>query len=313
MSAKTHGIHHITAMAGDHQKNIEFYTRILGLRLVKRTVNFDDPFTYHFYYGDESGRPGTIMTFFPWGTHGVRGRKGTGQLTTTAFAVPESSLAYWQARLEGLTGPVVGPFERFGQPVLTLDDSDGLDIELVGVDTDDRPGWQTNDIPAEYAIRGVHSATLSLQDHRPTLRLMTVLLGFRQVAEMENRIRLAAGNGVPGTLVDLLTPQSALPGTMGVGVVHHIAWRVPDDAAQLELRERLLSAGYHVTPVRDRQYFHSIYFREPGGILFEIATDGPGFTIDEPQAALGSSLKLPEWLAPRRAEIESRLPPIDVR
>ena len=313
MVTASSGIHHITAMAGDPQKNIDFYVKVLGLRLVKKTVNFDDPYTYHFYFGDESGNPGTIMTFFPWTSRGLRGRKGLGQVTTTSFSVPEHSLKFWQKRLESLNIGVAGPFGRFDEQVLTFEDPDGLDIELIAATNDTRSGWENGDVPAEHAIRGFHSATAAIGNITPTKQMLTEIMGFREMGTADGRIRLATGNGQPGALMDLISPANALPGSMGVGVVHHIAWRAADASQQREMRGQLLHDGQNVTPVLDRNYFQSIYFREPGGVLFEIATDPPGFAIDETPENLGESLKLPDWLETRREEIESHLPKIKTK
>ena len=312
MNIKTRGIHHVTAMAGDPQKNIDFYAGVLGLRMVKKTINFDDPYTYHFYFGDAAGNPGTIMTFFPWTSRGLRGRKGAGQLTTTAFSVAENALDYWVERLAQKGVETAGPFDRFGESVLTFEDPEGLDIEIVATKNDVRGEWVHGDVPGPYAIRGFHAVTLSQFNNKATEQLMTGLLGFHRVAESDNLIRLASGEENAGTYIDLLTPSTLQRGTMGVGVVHHVAWRIIDDAAQLHIRQELLEAGYQVSPVMDRNYFQSIYFREPGGVLFEIATDPPGFAIDEPAEHLGSALMLPQWLESRREEIEARLPKVKV-
>jgi glyoxalase family protein len=309
------GIHHLTAIASDPQRNLDFYTRSLGLRLVKKTVNFDDPGTYHFYFGDAHGSPGSILTFFPW-PGARRGRQGVGQVAAIAFAVPEEALGYWQQRLksQGITN--TEPFERFDQQVLALLDPDGLALELVGTPgSDNLPAWDGGGVPPEHAIRGFHSPTLLLEGFEHTDRLLTALFGLQKVSEARSGCRVryqAPGRPAfrPGSLIDLDCRPSERPGQMGAGAVHHIALRVPDDAAQLAWRERLVEAGYNVTPVMDRQYFHSIYFREPGGILFELATDPPGFSLDEDPQTLGQALKLPPWLEPSRAMIESALPPI---
>lgn len=313
MNPHVHGIHHVTAMAGNPQKNIDFYVGALGLRMVKKTVNFDDPFTYHFYYGDEAGAPGSIITFFPWGNTGLRGRRGNGQLTVTAFSIPGSSLDYWMERLAKLKIHFAGPYTRFGEEeVLTLFDPDGLELELVASAREKRPGWENGETPGEHAIRGFHSVALSVESYQRTAGLMSELLGFRRLKEEGNRLRFEAGERGPGAIVDILNQPDGFRGTMGVGVVHHVAWRIKNDEAQLQLREKLAQARYSVSPVRDRNYFHSIYFREPGGILFEVATDPPGFAIDEEPGELGSALKLPSWLEPQRREIEEHLPPVSL-
>jgi len=304
------GIHHITAMAGSPQENIDFYVRTLGVRLVKRTVNFDDPFTYHFYFGNESGEPGTILTFFPWGESSLRGRIGTGQVSVSAFSIPAGSMNYWIERLATFDVPFDGPDTRFDETVVSIRDPAGVALDLVETAVDPRPGWSNGEIPREHAIRGFHHATLSLEGFERTAEMLTGPLGFTKQREHGNRFRFAAGAGAPGTIIDLLCEPGRAHGTMGVGVVHHIAFRAATDHEQLALRDRLREANADVTPVIDRQYFHSIYFREPGGVLFEIATDPPGFLTDETPAELGTHLKLPSWLEPQRARIEARVAPI---
>ncbi len=307
------GIHHITAMAGDPQANIDFYTRVLGLRLVKRTVNYDDPGTYHFYFGDRVGLPGSILTFFPWGARSIRGRIGTGQVSTSSYSIPVAAVSYWMDRLKRRSVDVAGPLERFDETALTFRDGDGVALELVASARDDkREGWSNGDVPPEHAIRGFHHATLSLDGYERSAGLLTKTLGFRPAGEKGNRFRFAAGNGDAGTIVDLVCEPGRMRGSMGVGVVHHIAFRAADDEAQLALRRDIVEAGLDVTPVLDRNYFHSIYFREPGGVLFEIATDTPGFAVDESVDQLGSRLKLPPWLESHRGEIEPHLAPLVV-
>ncbi|HEX6791791.1 MAG TPA: ring-cleaving dioxygenase [Candidatus Krumholzibacteria bacterium] len=307
-----HGIHHITAIAGAPQLNLDFYTRTLGLRLVKRTVNFDDPYTYHFYFGNADGEPGTILTFFPWGGDSLHGRIGTGQVSVTGFSVPSGSMNYWIERLATHDVPFDGPDARFDDHVLTLRDPDGIALELIGTARDARASWANGEISAEHAIRGFHHATLSLVGFERTAELLTGPLGFRPVGESHNRYRFACGDGAPGTMIDLLCEPDRARGAMGVGVVHHIAFRIGGDQDQLALRETLGAQGRDVTPVMDRQYFRSIYFREPGGVLFEIATDPPGFAIDEAPAELGMHLKLPPWLESHRGKIEARVAPIQL-
>lgn len=307
------GIHHITAMAGDAQANLDFYTRVLALRLVKRTVNFDDPGTYHFYFGDRIGNPGTILTFFPWGARSMRGRIGTGQLSVTSFSIPASSVSFWMDRLKRLDVAVKEPTQRFDETALAFRDRDGVALELVApATTDPRPGWSNGDVATEHAIRGIHHAALSLAGYERTAALLTTTLGFRAAGEAGQRFRFVAGDGTPGAIVDLVCEPGRMRGNMGVGVVHHIAYRAASDGVQLALRQRIVDAGHDATPVLDRQYFHSIYFREPGGVLFEIATDPPGFSIDEPVAEFGRSLKLPSWLEPQRDEIEASVTPLTV-
>jgi glyoxalase family protein len=308
MTTHTTGIHHLTAIAGDAQRNVEFYSRVLGLRLVKRTVNFDDPGTYHLYYGDESGTPGSILTFFPWpGAH--RGRQGTGQAAVTALAILPFSLSFWIERLITHGVPFEGPMRRFDERVLSLKDPDGLALELVAHEGAARRGyWGGGPVPAEHAVRGLHTVTLWTDDLEPTARFLTGVLGFRAVGSEESRHRFTTGDGGPGTLVDVRAAPGFWRGLVGVGSVHHVAWRVPSDEAQQAARAEIARAGVGITPVLDRQYFHSVYFHEPGGVLFEIATDPPGFTVDEPLEALGETLKLPPWLEEQRPRIEAALP-----
>ena len=310
MAETTHGIHHITAIAGDPQQNIDFYAGILGLRLVKKTVNFDDPHTYHFYYGDAAGHPGTILTFFPWGARRRRGSGGIGQATTIAFSIPAGAVGYWTERLEQNQIHFNPPFARFDEEVITFHDPDGLELELVGSAADTRSGWDRGSVAADGAIRGFHSVALSVQDYEPSAALMTETLGFRKVREEGNRIRCEAGAGGPGNTADILSRPDSASGRMGTGTNHHVAWRIADDASQLELREELAQLSYDVSEVMDRQYFRSIYFREPGNVLFEVATDPPEFTADEDLDQLGADLKLPPWLEGERAAIEKALPSI---
>src|SRR5215210_3573485 len=306
--AQTTGIHHVTAISGEPQRNVDFYAGALGLRLVKKTVNFDDPETYHLYYGDGAGHPGTIMTFFPW-AQAPGGRIGAGQLVVTSFSIPAASLGFWTERLieEGVR--FEKPRGRFGETVLTFEAPDRLRIELVAAD-DGRPEWSEGTVPAEHSVRGFHHVSLAVEITQSTVNLMTKTLGFGQVDETEGRVRLAAGDGGPGNTVDVIEATGFPSGSMGVGTVHHVAFRVPDEETQVALREELSALGYNVTPVLDRNYFRSIYFREPGGILFEIATDPPGFAVDEAEAELGTHLKLPPWLETRRDRLEGVLPPL---
>jgi glyoxalase family protein len=304
------GIHHVTAMAGDPQANVDFYTGVLGLRLVKKTVNFDDPGTYHLYYGDEVGHPGTILTFFPWPL-ARRGVQGAGQATVTSFSVPEGSLGYWTERLSRLGVTLDGTQRRFEEEVLTLLDPDGLRLELVARAGDGRPGWAAGPVPEEHAVRGFDGVTLTEWNLDGTEGVLAGTLGFRRVGEEGDRVRFEAGSGGGGTRVDVLASPAAARGHVSAGTVHHVAFRAADEADQLAWREAVAKSGLSVTPVLDREYFHSIYFREPGGVLFEIATDPPGFTRDEPVESLGSALKLPPWLEASRSRIEAALPPIE--
>lgn len=307
-TAPVQGLHHITAIASDPKRNLDFYTRVLGLRFVKKSVNQDDPGTYHLYYGDYAGSPGTVLTFFPWA--GLRrGRPGTGQAYATGFSVPAGSLSFWQARLKDF-GVTTEPVEqRFGDQVLPLLDPDGLRLELVATsETDSRPPAPSADVPAEHAIRGFHSSTLALVRTEETAAVLTGPMGYRQATQSGHRTRFAAGPGGPGTYVDLLADPSLPRGLNGAGTIHHVAFRVPDDATEVAARENIQQHGLHVSPVIDRAYFKSIYYREPAGVLFEIATDQPGFAIDEPVESLGNKLGLPPHLEPYRSQIEAALP-----
>lgn len=302
------GIHHVTAIAADPKRNVDFYTRVLGLRLVKKTVNFDDPSTYHFYYGDSVGTPGSILTFFPW--QGLRrGRPGNGQVYATAFSVPVGSLRFWESRLlaHGVTPQAI--VRRLGDEILPFADPDGLVLELVATaEPDLRTGHAHPEISAAHAIRGFHGVTIAVIDAPRTQSLLTGTMGYRVAATDGGRTRLATGAGGPGTYVDLLVDPAIPRGLPGAGTVHHLAFQIADDIAQLSARETLLAAGYHVSPVMDRNYFHSIYYREPEGVLFEIATNPPGFAVDEPVESLGTALKLPAQYEAHRSAIEAALP-----
>ncbi|HEX6630875.1 MAG TPA: VOC family protein [Gemmatimonadaceae bacterium] len=310
------GLHHVTAIAGDPQRNLDFYAGLLGLRLVKRTVNFDDPQTYHLYYADGVGTPGSIMTFFPW-PGARRGRQGTGQVAVTSFAVLPGALGVWIERLlrHGVAyeGPTRrGPAGADGEQVLAFKDHDGLMLELVAhPGAEARPAWEgAPGIAREHAIHGFHAVTLWVEEGEPSERVLVDTLGFRPVREDGGTRRYAAGDGGPGALVDVRTVGGFPRGTGGAGTVHHVAWRVPDDAAELAVRERVAGAGLQPTPVIDRNYFHSVYFREPGGVLYELATNPPGFAIDEPVERLGERLMLPPQYEANRPQIEAVLPPI---
>lgn len=311
MASPISGIHHITAISGDAQRNLDFYTGVLGQRLIKTTVNFDDTGAYHFYFGDEIGHPGTLLTFFPW-PHARRGRRGAGEVGAVAYAVSPRSLDFWRQRLVQHGVAVAEPTTRFGETVLPFPDPDGMMVELVASEhLAEVSHWTAGPIPAEHAIHGFHSATLWVGNPARSVDLLTQTLGFTLVGAENGRTRLrSAAAGAPGAFIDLLAQPGLAPGAMGAGTVHHIAFRAPDDAEQLEWQATLGTSGYRVTEVMDRQYFHSIYFREPGGVLYEIATDPPGFTWDEPVEMLGTGLKLPPWLEPQRQAIERALPPI---
>jgi glyoxalase family protein len=318
------GIHHITAIAGDPQRNLDFYRKILGLRFVKRTVNFDDPSSYHFYFGDRTGTPGTVITFFPW-PGARRGTRGNGQVVATSFAIPQGSLNHWSDRLKEHSVSVEN-ISRFDEQGLRFTDPDGLLIELIASDFPS-PGASRpprDGDPAERRedggegnfklsdIRGFHAPTLQLRDAGPTQKLLTETLGLEQIAEQGSRRRFSIDARSTSARVDLVERPDDPHGHIAVGTVHHMAFRTPSDEEQLKWREKLVDLGFMVSPVMDREYFHSIYFREPGGILFEIATNGPGFAIDEPVEHLGESLKLPKQFEAHRSAIEQTLPPISL-
>ncbi len=304
------GLHHVTAIASDPQRNLDFYTEVLGLRFVKRTVNFDDPGTYHFYFGDDSGTPGTILTFFPW-PHASRGLSGAGEVAKTAFSVPLTSIDYWEKRLLDKSVLVERTGRRFDEEVLTFPDPDGMKLEIVGhADAAAANPSRFADVPAEHAIRGFFGVTLLEHDAKETADFLGVL-GFHKIGEEGNRLRFAAEGNALGNHIDLVIDPRAGYGRSGAGSVHHIAFRAADDASQLEWREEI-ARHLDVTPVMDRTYFHSIYFREPGGVLFELATDPPGFALDEPLESLGEELRIPAWLEQKRASIEQRLSPLQL-
>ena len=303
------GLHHVTATVTDAQDDLDFCLDLLGLRLVKKTVNFDNHNVYHFYYGDERGTPGTIWTTFPYKGWGVpEGEKGAGQIVTTSFSVPKGSLPFWRARLAERGVAAADGRPRFNDDVIVFRDPSGLVFELVA-DDDARTGWEST-IDGTAAIRGLHSVTMVVRDPKPTLALLTGVLGWDIVHEMDGRVRVAVNGAQPGHLMDVLYDAQATPAKNGLGTVHHVAMAIATEDQQLALRDELLAMGLKVTEVRDRQYFKSIYFREPGGVLFEVATMAPGFTVDEDLRSLGLDLKLPPWEEPHRAEIETKLPPI---
>ncbi|MDB5370969.1 MAG: hypothetical protein JWP20_2527 [Roseomonas sp.] len=304
-----HGIHHVTAIAGDAHRNIDFYTRTLGLRLVKKTVNFDDPATYHLYYGDETGQPGTILTFFPW-ERAAPGRLGGGELQETAFRVPQGAIGYWTHRLIAHGVPEQTREERFGESVLAFRDPDGMRLALVAVaGIEAEPAWAQGDIPAEHALRGFHGVSLLSGDGSATGAVLSDVLGFTETARDGSLTRFQVPGLALGGIIDLRRASGFPGGRLGRGTVHHLAFRAADDAAEAGMVRRLAeNHGIHTTEQKDRTYFRSVYFREPGHALFEIATDMPGFAVDEPAALLGQALKLPPFLEPRRTEIEGALP-----
>ena len=306
------GIHHITAFASDPQKNASFYHTILGQRLVKTTVNFDDPGTYHLYYGDKVGTPGTIMTYFPW-VGARKGRPGNGEVATVSYSIGLNSVEYWQNRLTEYGLNVTEKSDRFGNQVLGFHDPDGMDLELIANDDEGEiQYWDSGDVPEEHAIRGFHSVTLWVSDATKTSKLLTEIMGYELVGTEDNRHRFKGASQDIGLYVDLLVRPNQPRGIPGAGSVHHVAFRTRDDSEQLEYQQLLHESGFGVTEVKDRQYFHSIYFREPSGVLFEVATDAPGFAIDESVEELGTHLKLPPWLEPQREVIENVLPKFSV-
>jgi len=314
MPPRIRSLHHVTATVDDAQQDLDFYGRLLGLRLVKKTVNFDNPRVYHFYYGDARGAPGTIMTTFPYGGIGVPpGRKGSGQITTTAFSVPAGSLDAWRRRLAAHRVEVGAGSPRFGEEVLSFDDPSGLRIDLIGTEHDRREPWLTPELDSGLAIRGIHSLELTIAAPARSIAFWSGLLGFSPLSEEGDRTRFGVNGGGPGHSLDLLAAPDAPPGINGLGTVHHLALAVATADEQLAFREKVLGLGVPVTEVLDRQYFQSIYFREPGGVLFEIATIPPGFLVDEEPDRLGQALKLPPWEEPNRARIEAGLPPVSHR
>jgi glyoxalase family protein len=302
------GLHHVTATVGDAQPDLAFCIDLLGLRLVKKTVNFDDHHVYHFYYGDERGTPGTIWTTFPYKGRGVHvGARGAGQLVATSFSVPESSLDWWHDRLNARDAVRGTRGTRFGEELLSLTDPSGLHFEVIATSQDPRTPWTGRGFTAATAIRGLHSVTMLVRDAAPSLDLLTGVLGFQVVAQDGPRTRVAVAGHAPGDFIDVVEDRHAPDAVNGLGTVHHVAMAIATPVEQLEVREDLLTRGLHVTEVRDRCYFQSIYFREPGGVLFEVATIRPGFTVDEDLASLGRGLKLPPWEEPFRPEIEEGL------
>ena len=302
------GLHHVTATVDDAQTDLDFFRDTLGLRLVKRTVNFDNHNVFHFYYGDESGTPGTIWTTFPYRGWGVRvGSKGAGQIVTTAFSVPRESLRAWEGRLAERGVPFERREPRFGDEVLAFQDPSGLQIELIAT-PDARAPWIAPGLTPANAIRGLNAVTLLIKSPPRSIALLTEVLGFAVVGEENRRTRLSVNGSGAGRSLDILADEQAAPAINGTGTVHHVAFAIENETEQLEARETLIRWGCQVTEVRDRVYFRSIYFREPGGVLYEIATRSPGFTFDESRAELGQALKLPPWEEPHRPAIEANLP-----
>lgn len=307
------GLHHVTAISGDAQGNLDFYAKSLGLRFVKKTVNFDDPSAYHLYYGDETGRAGTIMTFFPW--QGARqGRIGAGQVVMTHFATTPGALGFWTARLPAQGAKLIAEEEIFGEKRAVFQDPEGLLFTIVEVASDPRAPWVADDVPEAVALRGFHGVTLAMREGGLTQRILEEVFGYAVVAEGAigdgKMLRLKNRNAAAADVVDLHIDAELAPGVEGAGIVHHVAFSVPNRTAQAAVRAKLLELGQAVTPAIDRDYFFAIYARTDSGVLFEVATDEPGFAVDEPVEALGSALKLPSQHEPRRDAIEAALPPL---
>lgn len=304
------GIHHVTGIARDAQQNVDFYAGVLGLRLVKKTVNFDDPSAYHLYYGDDVGSPGSILTFFPWPC-ARSGRAGVGEVAVTSLAIAPRSIGYWLERFVKQGVEHSAPSRRFRESVIAFKDRDGLQLELVATDAaDGRGAWNGGSVPPEHAIHGVHSVTLWEHSLEGTEQALVAGLGFRRVDTEDTTTRFVVGDGGASKIVDVRVVGGFLAPVGGAGVIHHVAFRAESDAAELALRETVVGLGMQPTPVIDRAYFHSVYFREPGGVLFELATDAPGFEIDESRERLGTELQLPPQYEPSRAEIAHKLAPI---
>lgn len=312
LTVRPSGLHHVTAIATDPQRNVDFYTQALGLRLIKQTVNFDAPNIWHLYYGDKTGSPASILTFFPW--PGVpKGKEGAGLTTATSFSVPEESIGFWKARLKSLNIESETIKSTTNSETLVFRDPDGMKLELVGTNGDERSGWDgVANIPMEHAIKGLHSVTMEQNQLDPTASMLTDLLGMKMGSETTNSVVFEMEDGDSGALVNVLAGVNSR-GLQAGGTVHHVAYRAPNLETITLWQQELVSRGVQVTEILDRQYFKSIYFREPGGVLFEIATDTPGFDIDEPLLELGRKLKLPPWLEPSREQIEANLSPIELR
>ena len=308
MENKILGMHHITAIAGDAKRNFNFYSKILGLRFIKKTVNFDDPRTYHFYFGDEIGSAGTILTFFPWGEGIQQGVKGSGMATEIGYSVPKGSLDFWQKRFEKYNVIYNKPAEKFGEKYLTFLDPDGLKLELIESKTEDnRKAWQTDEVKEDAATKGFHNITLTLNNIKETAAVLTEIFGYKLIDQDVNRYRYATTAVENAAIVDLVELADEKKGIVANGSVHHVAFRVQNDEILMHFREKIEEYGLSITPQIDRNYFHSLYFREPGGVLFEIATENPGFTVDESLEELGQNLKLPEQYEADRAAIEAHL------
>lgn len=307
------GLHHVTATVDGAQEDLDFAAGVLGLRLVKQTVNFDNHDVYHFYYGDEEGSPGTLWTTFPYRGSGVPpGTIGAGQVTTTSFSIPSDAVRYWRTRLADSGTEVRDSTTRRGEERIIFRDPSGLEIALVSTDDDHRAPWRGSDVDESAAVRGLHSVTMSVRSAAPTVAFLQDMLDFQVVDYTERVTTLAVNGDVPGRYLKVNERPDAPPGMVGMGTVHHVALAIPDAESQLRLRSALVSRGSNPTEVLDRRYFQSIYFREPGGVLIEVATEGPGFAADEPLETLGETLCLPPWEETHRAAIERELPPVSL-
>lgn len=306
---KTAGIHHITAIVGHPQENVDFYAGVLGLRMVKQTINFDDPGTYHLYFGDDNGTPGTIITFFPW-ANAPQGKIGDGQVGVTSYVVPVDALPFWENRLQKFN-ITFSKTERFGETYLTFTDTHGLQLEIVSREAGEQNNWTFGDITPAVAIKGFGGATLYSSQYEKTGQLLEEVMGLKKFGEENDCIRYHSTAEI-GNVIDIKKIPSG-QGEMGVGTVHHIAWRAENDADQVDWKAHVERSGFRVTDIRDRNYFKAIYFTEPGGVLFEIATDPPGFAHDESYDTMGKSLKLPKQYEMRREQLEKKLIPIEVR
>lgn len=305
------GLHHITAIAGDAKRNFNFYTKVLGLRLVKKTVNFDDPYTYHFYYGDKVGTPGSILTFFPW-QRIQTGRRGPRQVTEIGYSVPENSFDFWLKRFAANNILYNKVSEKFGEQYLTFLDPDGLKFELIASRSpDNRLPWETDEVTAEHATTGFHNVTITTNKLQPTADVLTNIFGYTLTESHVNRFRFATDAVSTANIIDVVEVQGEPAGHVAGGSVHHVAFRVKNDKVLMQFRDRIIASGLQITEKIDRNYFYSLYFREPGGVLFEIATDNPGFDIDESVENLGSALKLPAPYESRRDDIVKQLPVLD--
>lgn len=308
MEHTVNGIHHITAIAGNAKRNFDFYTKVLGLRLVKKTVNFDDPQTYHLYYGDREGTPGTILTFFPW-ENIQTGRRGARQATEIGYSVPENSFDFWLKRFEDNNVTYNKVAEKFGRPYLTFLDPDGLKLELIASNTPDtRLPWETDEVKAENATKGFYNVTITTNKMQPTADVLIGVFGYRLVEQHVNRYRFITDTVENAAVIDLVEVAGEVAGHVAGGSVHHVAFRVKNEEALMFYREKIANLGLHITDKIDRNYFYSLYFREPGGVLFELATDNPGFSVDEPVESLGEHLKLPAQYKEYRASLETTLP-----